>query len=252
MRSNGLTAASYTPVADVEPHLADALLEDLRAEGVAAYAKPVESSSAGGFDRPEFRVGVKDRLWVDAAASDRARALIAGREPDAVDDSDDLRWAQIVAGFDRPLGVDLPPWPADEDLAGDDGPLLDERDRAAEADRDEGPPSLPWGTRLRPGRSDDDEFLESTSHRLDDRDDDDRFVPDPPPPLPKLPPHKLLAWAGLLGGPVLLLCAAVFSLLLPTWVTGLAIIGFVGGFVTLVATMGDRDDDGGPSGGAVV
>ena len=43
MRSNGLTAATYTPVADLDPAVAETLLDDLKSQGVAAYAKPVEA-----------------------------------------------------------------------------------------------------------------------------------------------------------------------------------------------------------------
>lgn len=252
MRSNGLTAATYTPVADLDPQLADALLDDLRAEGVAAYIKPVESSTVAGFDRPEFRVGVKDRLYVDSAASDRVRDLIAGRDPHLVDDNDDLRWAQLVAGFDRPLGSAVAPWPATEDVGADDQHVVDERDLRARDGRAEDPPpapSVPWGSRP-DGGDVDDEFLESTA-RQGRTDPEDRFVPEPPPPLPQLPPYKIVAWVGLIGGPVLLLISALLTYALPSWASGLAVIGFVGGFVTLVATMGDRDDRD-PGDGAVV
>src|SRR5262249_4924621 len=120
MRSNGLTAATYTPVADLDPAVAETLLEDLRAQGVAAYAKPVESTSAGGFDRPEFRVGVKERLYVDSSAAAKVRELIASVDPELLAANEDLTWAQLVAGYDRPLDDSIAPWPVDEDLAGSD------------------------------------------------------------------------------------------------------------------------------------
>ena len=106
MRSNGLTARSYTPVADLDPVLATALLDDLKHQGVAAYTKPVESTTTSGFDRPEFRVRVRDRLYVDAVAFTRVRDLLAERDPDLLDDNEDLTWAQLVAGFDQPLSTD--------------------------------------------------------------------------------------------------------------------------------------------------
>ena len=110
MRSNGLTAATYTPIADVEPPVAAGLLEDLRALGVAAYTTPAQSTSMSGFDGPEVRSGVRDRLYVDAASAARVRELIANRDPGLIDDNEDLTFAQLVAGFDRPLGG-VAPWP---------------------------------------------------------------------------------------------------------------------------------------------
>jgi hypothetical protein len=70
--------------------------------------------------------------------------------------------------------------------------------------------------------------------------------------LPVLEPWQQLAWVGVVGGPLLLLVAVLFSISLPTWMTLLAVGGFIGGFVTLVARMdsGDTDDD--PGNGAVV
>ncbi len=264
MRSNGLTAAAYTPVADLDPRVADAFLDDLKGQGVAAYTKPVESTSTSGFDRPEFRVDVRDRLYVDAAEADRVRALISERDPELVTPSDDLTWAQIVAGFDRPLSEDVHPWPANEDV--DWSPTgADSGQDADTASPDGEPPDRAgdlkrWLSRrdARPSYdvsadddiNDQDDFDGSASVRASD---EERFIPEPPPPLPKLEPYKQLAWVGLIGGPTLLLLSVLFSLTLPTWVSMAAVGAFMGGFVTLVATMEDRIDPDGPSdNGAVV
>jgi hypothetical protein len=57
----------------------------------------------------------------------------------------------------------------------------------------------------------------------------------------------------LVTGPVLLLLVALFHLDLPDWVAFLGVLGFIGGFIALVATMNDRDDgEWGPDDGAVV
>jgi len=255
MRSNGLTAATYTPVADLNPQLADTLLADLKDRGVAAYTKPVESSTAAGFDRPEYRHGVKDRLYVDTAASDAVREVLAARDPELVDGNDDLAWEQIVAGFDRPTDAAVDPWPAGENL-GPDEDLVDERDHARPKDRDDTNPRPRWGAG-RDGETDDDEFLTTTSRGRKDEDDEvepaDRFVPPEPPPLPKLQPFQIAAWVGVLGGPALLVLSALFSYTLPTLLMAAAIVGFIGGFITLVATMGNGgDDDWNPDNGAVV
>jgi hypothetical protein len=77
-------------------------------------------------------------------------------------------------------------------------------------------------------------------------DDEGHFVPPPPPPLPEIEPRRKLAWGGLLAGPVIALLAFVFSVRLPDWVVLGLVLGFVGGFVYLVATMRASRDGGWP------
>jgi hypothetical protein len=157
-----------------------------------------------------------------------------------------------VAGFDRPLGGTAP-WPVAEDLGvGDDAGLTDERDTAAAqgaADGDEAHAQRRWGDGLDDDQSSDGEFLAVTWRSR--ADGEDHFVPDPPAPLPRLEPYKQLAWAGVIGGPLALLIAALTGISFPDWLSWFAIVGFIGGFVTLVATMSD-DDDWDPDDGAVV
>lgn len=253
MRSNGLTASAYTPVADLDPRVADAFLTELKDQGVAAYTKPVESTSAAGFDRPEFRVNVQDRLFVDAAESERVKALINEQDPDLATSNEDLTWAQIVAGFDQPTQGDVHPWPVIEDL-----------DVATDEESDGSPPRdhstdlRRWlSSRDATGSSydtdDPDQTVDGSSRTQDEPDDEvEGFVPEPPPPLPQLEPWQQLAWVGVLGGPILFLASVLFSISLPGWAAMIAVGGFIGGFVTLVARMDDggREDDS--DNGAVV
>lgn len=80
----------------------------------------------------------------------------------------------------------------------------------------------------------------------------DRYHPPEPPPIPR--PSDVIsrfAWAGALGGPVLLVIATLLSL--GSFIAGLGVIAFVAGFITLVARMEDRGSaDDRPDGGAVV
>lgn len=257
MRSNGLTAPAYTPVADVNPALAEVLLEELKIHGIAAYSKPAERATTAGFDRPDFKTELCDRVYVDAAAADRAQQVIAAHDPGLTETNDDLAWAQIVAGYDAPVPPDaVAPWPAFEDVdpgkpdgeAGstpdhpspyDDLPAPDERGRrrggAGLLDDRAGPASTF------------DLGLEDVSWRRHEPAEiavsRERYVPPPPPPLPRLGPVQQLAWLGVLGGPVVLLLAAVFTLAIPTWLELLAALGFVAGFVTLVLGMDNRSHD---------
>jgi hypothetical protein len=235
VRSNGLTAPAYTPVADVDPRLADALLDELRERGIAAYAEPVATTSMTGLNGPEFVTGAVDRLYVASSGADDVRRLIREHHTDLVDAAnEDLSWAQIVADFDQPVAAEKRVWPAEEELPD--------------------PSQVAFESHSKPDAAGDEEQLPDPDQaedppRVPDR--DDHFVPPPPPPLPSLDPVTQVAWVGLIGGPLLLLVAVIFGLSLPTFVSGLALIGFVGGFVTLVARM-QRDDPDDPDSGAVV
>lgn len=81
--------------------------------------------------------------------------------------------------------------------------------------------------------------------------DDDPFVP--PEPLPIAPGDFVtsLAWVCVLGGPLVLLVAALAWRSIPGELILAAVMAFIGGFVTLVARLpGERPDD--PDDGAVV
>jgi hypothetical protein len=83
---------------------------------------------------------------------------------------------------------------------------------------------------------------------LDEADEADAFVPPTPPPVPLPRGPRLVAWSGVLLGPVLMLLAALTRVTLPPFVGLAAVAWVVGGFGYLVATMprGPRDpgDDG--------
>lgn len=68
-------------------------------------------------------------------------------------------------------------------------------------------------------------------------DPDDRFVPPEPPPVEMPPTDRLLAWAGVIGSPLVLLVAVMARIDLPTWFGWLLVGGFIGGFGYLVAQM---------------
>lgn len=80
---------------------------------------------------------------------------------------------------------------------------------------------------------------------LDDG-DADRFIPPEPPPLPR-PRHTMdvIGWSAAIGGPVLLVANQVLSW--GSWLSGIGVAAFMGGFIVLVARMRterDHDDPG--------
>ncbi|MGZ6791966.1 MAG: hypothetical protein ACXVFV_03355, partial [Mycobacteriales bacterium] len=80
-RDNGLPAAEWGALVDVDPRLSEALLDSLAAEGVPAYVEPARDLDAS------TRAAVLpkrplDRLWVDPAQADVARAVVTGEVAD--------------------------------------------------------------------------------------------------------------------------------------------------------------------------
>lgn len=76
---------------------------------------------------------------------------------------------------------------------------------------------------------------------------EDRFVPPVPPPIPAPGPRRAVAWAGVLGAPLVLLLLVVGARP-PSWAAYALVAWFVGGFVYLVLQMptgpADPGDDG--------
>lgn len=243
-RDNGLTAAAYLPLADLDPWRADALLESLRAAGVAAYVTP-STGRQGGYLEVTLPDRPTDRLWVDSAARPQAARVMAAElsdrppegEPAAVDE--EASWRAIVATFQaKPAGT--PTWPVAEEVG--DGPATGRLVRRAEpAEPAYGSPEPAYGS-------------VSPAHDTDsDPADDDHYVPPVPPPVPQPQPVTRWAMLALVGGLAVLVLPALFSDPVGPGITLLAILAVLGGFVTLVARMRDAPPtDSGPDDGAVV
>src|SRR3954447_12332795 len=92
-RDNGLRCSGYVAVADFDPRIADAMLEALRDNGIAAYAAPTPGRVGGAMETrlPDRPI---DRLWVDAGRLERAHAVI---EHEGID-SDDLDTGGLDSG----------------------------------------------------------------------------------------------------------------------------------------------------------
>jgi hypothetical protein len=279
-RDNGFVARHYVPLADLDPRLADAMLEALRAEGIAAYIVP-STGSLGGYLEVHLPERPRDRLWVDRDYHERAATLLsahserpdviaatgvpgpgapAGRPdeasaPPAIEpvsdegadpgtgaggDSVDDAWAQLVAGFDLPAyegraPLELPAETAD--TPGDPPPVPRRIVRAADMTSDAGTPNA------------DDLQLFGDVDPLSIL--DEHFVPEPPPPLPRLRSGTRWALAAILVG-LALIVGRSFTDAVPDAVA-LGVLAIVGGFVGLVAMMReDRPSDSDPDDGAVV
>jgi hypothetical protein len=274
MRDNGLNAEAYVAVADLDPRTAHVALLALARREIAAYT----AASDGSGPRPDV-----ERLFVDVSAEREARDLVGDivdltdsasvvgfgdvppapspddrGDPGELDDQDDLgdlddlsdlsdledaedmgdldaAIAALEVEFHRPT-VPQGGWPAQEDIGPADpgahgqpgSPVLGP------------PPRQGWDDLLRP---------EPPPPPLPQ--DEERYVPPPPPPLPKTDAGTRAAWVAVLGGPALLFVAVLFGWHLDDWLMLVCALAFLGGFVALVARLGDRSDEDGDDGAVV-
>jgi hypothetical protein len=75
-------------------------------------------------------------------------------------------------------------------------------------------------------------------------DDEGRFIPPEPPPLPKLDTVTKSAWAALFGGPAYLVVATAVGWSVPGIAAFLAVAAFVTGFAILVLRMNESSGQG--------
>jgi hypothetical protein len=170
-----------------------------------------------------------------------------GRDGDVPSSSDqnggppldvDTAFAAIVAGWSDEPAEDTGRWPAQENLA---TPQRQGTEATGTEDPDPGASdvhlvgaggSSPMLPSLEIGPS-------QTERELDEG-----YIPPEPPPIPRGDLFSRLAWAGVLGGPLFLLLAAMFWREdAPQLVVMGAVGAFVAGFVTLVARMPQHHDD---------
>ncbi len=222
-RDNGLEAALWSPLRDVDPRIGEHLLDLLSAVGIAAYLEP--SADVEPYTRSvSLPSPPADRLFVDRSRRAEARSVVDEHVPEAGDArttqpgsgpptsrrdlDEDAEWSRIVSAFEAEHGhtvvddhpYDAPPPPPHE------LPVLD-----------------------RP---------------------DEHYEPPAPPPIPAPAPASLyavlLVAAGVLlvGAPGILNLSADLGL-----VVGVAAIA--GGAAMLVSRMRDRSDDDGDDGAVV-
>jgi hypothetical protein len=222
-RDNGLEAALWSPLRDVDPRIGEHLLDLLEAVGIAAYLEP--SADVEPYTRTvSLPSPPSDRLFVDRSRRAEARTVVdehapsaaevqpaPGPEPAAVrrELDEDAEWARIVSAFEAEHGravvedepaADIPPPPPHE------LPVLD-----------------------RP---------------------DEHYEPPLPPPIPAPAPASLyavlLVAAGvlLIGAPGILNLSADLGLVL-------GVAGIAGAVAMLVSRMRDRSEDDGDDGAVV-
>ncbi len=336
MRQNGLRASSFVPIADVDPRIADQLLDLLAFAHVAAYAEPTPGLT-GVYRDHHVPARPLDRLWVDRSARATARQVLdrslahlqadletaiaegtvattgsagpaagPGRaerdgsttgygspDGDRGSHGDDLdedtvssRWEQIIGGWDGPAAPEPirragGPEPGAESsitggpgigggpgVSGAPGPSGAPGGRiAATSGSERSAGSLDWAGAMParrafidlPGR-----FARNAgtigAHAAGPRDriaaaGDEHYRPPAPPRHAPLEAVTRLGWAGVVGGPILLVLVVAFGNYLPTWMPLLGVALLVGGFALLVSRLHrsavEPDDDDSDDGAIV-
>ena len=98
-RDNGFVARHYLPLADLDPRLAEAMLDVLRTESIAAYVEP-STGRLGGYlevhlpDRPHDRHPALANPEVDLLPG-RARVQVARRAGAGAEQQEDLRIVEL-------------------------------------------------------------------------------------------------------------------------------------------------------------
>jgi hypothetical protein len=222
-RDNGLDAALWSPLTDVDPRVGEHLLDLLAIAGIAAYLEPATDVSP--YTRTVFLPSPpSDRLFVDRSRRGDARRLLAEHgdqqpvpapapiPPPPTDD--DLEFARIVAAFEA-----------------EHGPTRVDPDDAREPREDPPPPPAEPSV-------------------LDALDAADHYEPPPPPPLPVLSPATLYALLLLVAGVLLVFRPGTVGLSADLGLV-LGVAAVIGGVFVLVSRMRERSVDDGDDGAVV-
>jgi hypothetical protein len=226
-RDNGLEAALWHPLRDVDPRIGEHLLDVLHAAGIAAYLEP--AADVGPYTRTvSLPSPPSDRLFVDRARRGDAEDVLGRHTDDGVDRraggavperaavrkdierdlDEDAEWTRIVAAFEAEHGrpvVDEPP-----------------------SDAPPPPPHEPSVLDL----------------------PDEHFEPPPPPPLPVPAPASLYAVLLVAAGILLVAAPGVLGLASDVGLV-LGVLALGGGAAMLVSRMRDKSDDDGDDGAVV-
>ncbi|HEX9231280.1 MAG TPA: hypothetical protein VF869_05200 [Jatrophihabitantaceae bacterium] len=214
-RDNGLSAASYVPLADVDPDVGDHLLSALRRARIAAYLEPAAEA-----DRQRLYVATGDRADARTIVQVAARAdgESAMRPPDLLDGVDtNAEFSALIADWH-----------------------VDTINAVRAAERDLTREDAEWRARIEP------RFTDASAE-----DDEEHYVPPPPPPLPRLSGATIGALLIMSASIVVLILGSEFGL--PSDFSFLAgVAGVLVGAGILLMRLRERPPDDEDDDGAVV
>ncbi len=267
-RDNGLDAAAYVPLADVDPRVGEHLLDVLKLAGVPAYLEP--SADIEPYTRTlALPSPPTDRLWVDREQRAAAREIVEAESAEAqafptradgargddrpsqgLTDLDEERaWEEIVAAFGADAATTpVAPWPVPEDL--DSGEPTDGRPGPEPTHRTQPPAEGPLDGAPAAGTAEDPGQADALADAVAGQ--EEHYHPPPPPPVPR-PSRRTVLGVFLVALGVLMLLAGPRLLEVDAG-TGLAlgVLAIVAGAVVLVVGLRDSRSDDGPDDGAIV
>ncbi|MFJ2861667.1 hypothetical protein [Kitasatospora sp. NPDC087314] len=226
-------------------------------DGTAQSGAPADRTGADGATAPAAEATgqpAADRHPAEPETGAPAEPRVR-RAPERSQAEQDEIFAALVAQFDDPVDLTNPNWPEVENLRAQNELKGGFKDGAGSRADPDGLADLTPQPRPRSGRPvmpaagsgpRDFELAEDT--------DEGHYVPPEPPPLPPADVTAKFAWLAVLGGPALLLFDAVVWREISGWPAWVGVTAFLGGFVTLVTRLKDRDEDEpeDPDHGAVV
>jgi hypothetical protein len=263
-RHNGLDAADWRAIDDLDPRVSEDVLAVLATQRIAAYVQPAMdvdpiTRSATVPNRPTDRLYV-DRSQVEAARECLRRMFGAGPPgPPAgsVGPDFDATFAGIVARFDRPVDPTAAGWPSAENLPGPASGPEPARPEPATADREPPEPERRAAGLVDARSVTEPSLLDGLDTFGADLPDQpaERFVPPPPPPLPRLSRQTVLGALAIVAGLVLLLGQPALLALAPGTAMLLGFAAVLGGAVALILRLRpgtDPEEDPPPDDGAQV
>ncbi|MFE4972132.1 hypothetical protein ACFRAR_08430 [Kitasatospora sp. NPDC056651] len=224
-------------------------------DATAPGGAPTDRTGPGGAVTPPPAQDAAGEQTADTAAPEAPAERRTRRAPERSQAEQDEIFAALVTQFDDPVDLNNPNWPEVENLRAQNelkGRHKDGTDGRGDLDDLSGLAPQPRprsGHPVMPAAG-----AGPRDFELAEETDEGHYVPPEPPPLPAADVTAKFAWLAVLGGPALLLVDAVVWREISGWPAWVGITAFLGGFVTLVARMKDRDEDEpeDPDHGAVV
>jgi hypothetical protein len=218
---NGLHAAAYVPLTDVDPDVGRHLLTALGRARIAAYLGPVPARES----ERQRRLFVASEERIDARTIVAAAVRALGTdEPEIAPSSDPLDGVDTDSAFDALIAD----WKIDTIAA------------VREAERDLTREDADWRSRLIKPQAADEVWL-----------DEDHYIPPPPPPLPRLAAPTIIAMAVLAVSIMLMGLGGEFGLASDfTLVLGIGGL-LLGGIILFTRVREYRRDDDEDDGAAI-
>lgn len=264
-RSNGLDARGWVALVDIDPRLAETVLDMLSTAGIAAYVEP-SPGAIGSYLEVRLPATPTDRLFVDPVHRQQAQSLtdqalaehaqlLAQDAPDPTtggSPEEEAVWADLVARLTGPEADEVPPWPVVEDVQ--DPPTPRGRVLRRRSDPDRPDPDQNDASRwLDPAEPDWDNPAATSADVETGGPDDEHYVPPTPPPVGRVTRATAISLVGFAVGLLLIIEPGWIGLVSSDGTFAVGLLVMLAAFGWLVYRLSDGPPlDSGPDDGAVV